>query len=131
MSQLAIKGHEARGKEVIELLEMLGGKISRECGYKDGFDPHYVYFIDTEENSFIDGFLLGDKNSNWFSIFTLEEFLEEFPYKVGDKVIYRNNIFYIKSVQWDCEKNTVIYYIDADWSAGYVVEADNLQPYKE
>lgn len=64
-------------------------------------------------------------------IFTLEEFEQKFPYKVGDKVKYINNIFCIKSAQWDNEKNTVIYYIDADWSAGYVVETNDLQPYKE
>ena len=27
MAKLAIKGHASRGKEVIEILEMLGGKI--------------------------------------------------------------------------------------------------------
>lgn len=38
MSQLAIKGHPTRGKEVIQLLEMLGGC---KCGYETilPFDP--------------------------------------------------------------------------------------------
>lgn len=31
MARLAIRGHETRGKEVIELLEMLGGKNDNHC----------------------------------------------------------------------------------------------------
>lgn len=30
MAQLAIKGHKTRGKEVIEIFKMLGGKIRRD-----------------------------------------------------------------------------------------------------
>lgn len=110
MAQLAINGHATRGKEVIEILEMLGGKISYECGYEDGFDPHYVYFIDANENSLIDGFLLGDKNPAEFSIFTLEQFIEKFPYKVGDKVSseYLKN-YKIDKAEWESCNNRVIY----------------------
>ena len=36
MSQLAIKGHATRGEEVIQLLEMLGGKSNGNMnGYND------------------------------------------------------------------------------------------------
>ena len=130
MAKLAIKGHSTRGKEVIEILERLGGKISHECGYKDGFDPHYVYFIDTNENFFIDGFLLGDKYSTDFSTFTLEVFLEKFPYKVGDKVItiYGKNGVVSRNI-WSERDNCVRYELEADVDSFYFV--NELQPYKE
>lgn len=131
MAILAIKGHATRGREVIEILEMLGGKISHECGYGDGFDPHYVYFIDTNENSFIDGFLLGDKNPAEFSIFTLEEFLEKFPYKVGDKILYKTYGIYlrIKTMLWNIEKEQVFYRMASNKL--FVATADELKPCKE
>lgn len=123
--KLAIKGHPTRGKEVIEIFKMLGGK---DVGY-GGIGSRYYNYLDEFGN------ITGTTKlpeSKTFVTYTLEEFLEKYPYKVGDKVKYINNLFYIKSLQWDCcEKNTVIYYIDADWSAGYAVEADDLQPYKE
>lgn len=134
MAKLAIKGHATRGKEVIEILEMLGGKISRECGYEDGFDTHYVYFIDTNENSFIDRVLLNAINLTWFSIFTLEEFLEKFPYKVGDKVLYKIYGIHskIKSMLWNKEKEQVFYRLESNKL--FVATSDELKPiypYKE
>ena len=122
MSNLAIKGHKHRGKEVIQILEMLGGKnVSQHKGNSDK-----LYIIQDGEIH-----LNFTTFSYCFKVFTIEEFFEKFPYKVGDKVKYINNVFFIKSLQWDSDKNTIIYYIDADWSAGYVVEADELQPHKE
>ena len=132
MANLAIKGHNERGKEVIEILEMLGGKISNECGYEDGFDSHYAYFIDTNENSFIDGFLLGDKNSTEFSIFTLEEFLEKYPYKVGDKAIAFGSNCVIIGAVWDESINEVVYRIRIDETEYTTTKlSSQLQPYKE
>ena len=42
--KLAIKGHPTRGKEVIELLEMLGGKNQVYRGKNE----YHIYFIDNE-----------------------------------------------------------------------------------
>ena len=134
MAQLAIKGHPTRGKEVIEILEMLGGKISHECGYEDGFDTNYVYFIDTNENYFIDGLLIGDKNLTKFSILTLEEFLEKFPYKVGDRVLLKGVVKTIKQVCWNNTENEVIYKLETNirgFSEEYYVYHYDLKPYKE
>ena len=83
--KLAIKGHPTRGKEVIELLEMLGGKTNCDCSadnlglcylINDGFDicAHCFGYDDYED---------GELN-----IFTLEEFLKKYPFKIGDKVVY-------------------------------------------
>ena len=45
MSRLAIKGHETRGKEVIRVLEMLGGKNSNHC---TGSFINRCYFINED-----------------------------------------------------------------------------------
>ena len=128
MEQLGIKGHATRGKEVIEILEMLGGKISQECGYEDGFDSHYVYFIDTNENYYIDGLLLiGDERITKLSIFTLEEFLEKYPYKIGDRVK-------IPNCDVACRVTNMIWNgIEIEYettNSEETVFADELQPYK-
>lgn len=85
MTQLAIKGHATRGNEVIEILEMLGGKISNRELY--GNVPHYGYYI--HDNGYIS--LMHCSLLKNVIVFTLEEFLEKFPYKVGDKVLYKYN----------------------------------------
>jgi uncharacterized protein YutE (UPF0331/DUF86 family) len=77
---LAIKGHKTRGKEVIELLEMLGGSnIHNLSGNKN-----FAYYVNAHENIIrgID-FLFGYEDMKFF---TLEEFLEKYPFKVGDRV---------------------------------------------
>ena len=79
MLTLAIKGHATRGSEVIALLEMLGG-INK-------------YNILTTEENFLyccreedDAIIVTYPDSTDQKVFTLEEFEEKFPYKVGDKV---------------------------------------------
>ncbi len=79
--KLAIKGHSTRGKEVIELLKMLGGCDS---GY-GGLGVHYYYYISQFGN--IEG-SSEPYEFNTYIVFTLEEFLEKYPFKVGDKVVY-------------------------------------------
>ena len=81
---LAIRGDKERGKEVIALLEMLGGK--NQAYY--GKDEYHIYFIDKE--GMITTLLYNDccYTHLTYQIFTLEEFLEKYPFKVGDKVVY-------------------------------------------
>ena len=83
--KLAIKGHVSRGKEVIELFKMMGGC---ECGYCGGGTGFYYYisqFGNIEASCKPTEF-------DTYIVYTLEEFLEKFPYKVGDKVyIYIQN----------------------------------------
>ena len=81
--KLAILGHETRNEEVIELLKMLGGRdvSGFSCTKTDQFfhvspNDGYVYW-DYNEPSIVE---------NKFEVFTLEKFLEKFPFKVGDFV---------------------------------------------
>ena len=77
--KLAIKGHPTRGKEVIELLEMLGGKNNYKV---DGANINCTYIIRHFDHSIIGGW-----SSSTEIVFTLEEFLEKYPFKVNDRVI--------------------------------------------
>lgn len=121
MAQLAIKGHATRGKEVIELLEMLGGR--NDCNYGGGV-TRYIYTID--EKGTINWYIPYPAGS--FVVFTLEEFLEKFPHKVGDKVSskYLKN-YKIAKIEWEGTNNRVIYKLQGmGWYS-----VDELQPYKE
>ena len=79
--KLAIKGHPTRGKEVIELLKMMGG---RDVGVLKGNHDYYV--IDECENNLIKFYGHNYIRCHEFVVFTLEEFLEKYPFKVGDYV---------------------------------------------
>lgn len=79
--KLAIKGHATRGKEVIKLLEMLGGRNKNHC---TGIFINLIYFIN--ENGYIESTVDFFKKCH-YETSTLEEFEKLYPYKVGDKVV--------------------------------------------
>lgn len=75
--RIAIQGHPTRGKEVIQILESLGGKnTSGLWGCSKALYHIYKGEICNEHY-----------NPTISKIYTLEEFEKEFPFKVGDKVI--------------------------------------------
>lgn len=125
MSIIAIKGHTKRGKEVIEILEMLGyinqhnysGDADSLCFYSNG-NTNIIYY-DWINSCYEDEDVI---------VFTLEEFLEKYPYKVGDYARFsRTNIaVIIKAMKW--ENNEVVYQLSGsdDWWS-----VDNLKQYKE
>jgi hypothetical protein len=121
MAHLAIRGHATRGKEVIEILEMLGGKIRRDRLAGNEFT--FWYYIN--ENGYIDydHYTLFSDTID----FTLEEFLEKFPYKVGDKVynIVHDENQIITKLTW--QEDEVIYQTNNNEH----VYVNYLQPYKE
>lgn len=128
MAKLVIKGHASRGEEVIKILEMLGGENKE--GH-NGNNPNVAYYISHNNNT-----ILCDCISNIYPNiykcidYTLEEFLEKFPYKIGDKVKCWINgycsINNIKDIQWDSIANEIKYKIQDYWYSTM-----NLQPYKE
>ena len=129
MAELAIIGHPTRGKEVIEILEMLGGKNLNN--FNGASNMYYLIGLIVPKILGV-GKLELDKSDEQFTYFTLEEFLEMFPYKVGDKVCYQPNlqidticISEIISMKW--ADNSVIYFT----SNGHSLHACDLQPYKE
>jgi hypothetical protein len=132
MAQLAIKGHQTRGKEVIEILEMLGG--NNPDNLIANFD-YLGYFIGKQTRNIYLFHLQGFDSQNVI-IFTLEEFLEKFAYKVGDKVqrkgaTYCDPIYEVEKMQW--VDNHVEYTTKHCWynSCHNTFTAEYLQPYKE
>ena len=119
--KLAIKGHSTRGNEVIELLEMMGG-INRWGA--SGVLPNLYYFISNE------CILYSLQIEKDVVIFTLEDFLEKFPFKVGDKVevCETGKVFTIGNMIWEDEFYTV-HYCNMEDIEYYT--AKELKPYKE
>ena len=104
---LAILGHPTRGREVIEILERLGGH-----NYSSGLlgKAKFYYYIGNYNSI---SYISKEKLSDSFITFTLEEFLAKFPYKVGDKVLINagEDICTIKSMTWDKKNGRVAYRI--------------------
>ena len=123
MTTIAIKGHATRGKEVIQLLEMLDGV--NYYNLKGSVDS-YFYYID-ESNKI---YSCWDPNVKNVIIYTLEEFEKKYPYKVGDDVITKsNNVYKIKEMMWN---NKEIVYALGDGESNICwYNTAELQPYKE
>lgn len=106
--KLAIKGHLTRGKEVIKLLEMLGGKDI--IGYTGGSDDT-CYFIGPVTKRICIGYCSG------YLKISLEEFEAKYPYKVGEKVLYLNGRKewvegIIDKMIWNDNNGTLTYYVN-------------------
>lgn len=77
--KIAIQGHPTRGKEVIRILESLGGRNT--SNWRGNGDISDGFFIDN------DGIIRFSNLPKGYKLYTLEEFEKEFPFKIGDKVI--------------------------------------------
>ena len=120
--KLAIKGHPTRGKEVIELLEMMGGHAAFINTISNNIDK--AFFISDYENCFYRKSIRfipdSSKEMEDFNVFSLEEFLERFPYKVGDE--FCNPYDKITEMFWD-EEDEIVYY-KTEYSRDYVTTTD-------
>ena len=120
MTNLAIKGHPTRGKEIIEILEMLGG-INK-----------YNLRGDTDEWFILNGTQIQRSGMLFDGIsFTLEEFLEKYPYKVGDKVELNGIGVEITGMNW---LDKTINYEGKSIKLGSeydCLSVQDLKPYKE
>ena len=107
---LAIEGDKERGNEVIALLEMLGGdNIWNASGT---FEKVY-YSISNGR------ILYSPQLEKGTVVFTLEEFLEKYPYKVGDIVkTDKDEEGVIKQMRW--VNNDIVYWVNShktcDWT---------------
>ena len=128
MTTLVLKGHATRGKEVINLLEMLG---ANRLGYKDTFVGFY-YYIECG------AICSSDEYPTYSKVFTLEEFLEKYPYKVGDKVEFKSigdanlksKIIYM---EWCNSLNKVLYTTEDAHviSTEDIIETKSIPPYMD
>ena len=128
--KLAIRGHATRGKEVIEIIEMLGGKNYQRW---NGNATDCVYTINSPCSNSIECLYAVSREA--YQIFTLEEFLEKYPFKVGDKVNSpcRGCVKTITSMEWDTNTNAVTYILDNRiyTNVDLLKVFNDLQPYKE
>lgn len=126
MAQLAIKGHSTRGSEVIALLEEFGGKnITPKL---EGNGSGQIYYIRDSNNEIICATHASD--SNLSMVFTLEEFEEKYPYKIGDKVSIDQDTCTVLKRWWDESVNEVAYYIEGTNIKG-TTYIKYLKPYKK
>lgn len=117
--KLGIKGHKTRGKEVIEMLKILGGKNSNKLV---GFDDKFFYYI---SDKIICSSYIGSDEIKGYTIFSLEDFLEKFPHKIGDKVIcYNEQVSSITSMKWDSVISDIVYILDN----GLHASSSNMKP---
>lgn len=126
--KIAIKGNELRGKEVIQILESLGGV--NVCPLRGNSADSY-YYIDYDCNNAIHCHDLKYVNK-YCKKYTLEEFEKEFPFKIGTKVIV---------LDYSNKKGTIInikpcgpilsYLIKLETGNGVYRTTKYLKPYKE
>ena len=111
--KLAIQGHPTRGNEVIELLKMMGGANPfSNNGELLGNKENCCYYIPkiNAPSKYISWNYIGPEEIDKYAIFTLEEFLKKYPFKVGDKVMdgYGDSLT-IKSMEWSEDCETMVY----------------------
>ena len=129
MANLAIRGHATRSKEVIEILEMLGGTNRDNCW---GVFDNRLYLINDSGN--IEDTSLRNKSN--YQVYTIEEFLEKFPYKVGDRVRvaeYESEVR-ISNIHWDgCGVRYEVVTDEVEWYSAKELNEFNEpnKPYKE
>jgi len=118
--KLAIKGHPTRGEEVIKLLEMMGGiNESNHSGKGENSIYYLRYYVDNVVADILYQ-IYPNTNDDDFKIFTLEEFLERFPYKVGDE--FCSPYDKITEMFWD-EEDEWVYY-KTEKSEGFITALD-------
>lgn len=123
MKKLAIEGHKTRGNEVIELLEMLGGKNIQRL---NGALSKWYYIIDNQSIS------VCMSVENDYVVYTLEEFKDKFPFKVGDKVRipeYESDVKIVDMKYFNIEttaKEHVLYAVYCDDEEEWYTEEDLL-----
>ena len=123
--ELGIKGHLTRNDEVVKILEMLGGK--NQYKIVGGLENHFYYIGDKDK--YITNSYIGPDEIKGYEIFSLEEFLKKFPYKVGDKVEFWSEVDYygrteletseIISMRWNSARCEVAYRLKGECKEFY------------
>ncbi len=118
---LTILGSKKSSDEVVELLQMFGGKLVET---NEGEDGGQVFHLDA------DGHIVRGYPSGDYVSYTLGNFKEKYPYKVGDKVIHQNCMRFVRGLEWN---GTEVRY-RISYGDNYLlseVKVEHLKPYKE
>jgi hypothetical protein len=124
--KLAIKGHKERGKDVLNLLKSLGGKERDHTQWSYEYKENLYYINKDGEIDY--GFVQNTLYQTTHKIYTLEEFEELYPFKVGDKVHYtgtaisfnKDNICTITGLHWNHALNQVFYILDNRYQCSHL-----------
>ena len=124
--KLAIKGHPERGKEVLNLLKSLGGEERAHTQWSYEYKENLYYINKDGEIDY--GFVQNTLYQTTHKIYTLEEFEELYPFKVGDKVHYtgtaisfnNDNICTITGLHWNHALNQVFYILDNKYQCSHL-----------
>lgn len=119
--KIAIQGHSTRGKEVIKILESLGGRNNEYSG------NHPELYYELHSNSIV---AMCTKSDD-YKYYTLEEFEKEFPFKIGDKVMFPVKIGWAsgKVTGLTYRQDQLKYEVDVRISGYHYVESHKLQLY--
>lgn len=104
---------------------MLGGS---NIGNLKGHSVKCFYLISSTRLNEIVCF---DAVPNAYQVFTLESFLEKFPYKMGDKVKHGGEVKEVNGMKWDTDRDTVIYTITGKYDIIDCYNCMFMHPYKE
>lgn len=123
MGEIAFKGNKSRGYEISHLLCVLNKMTSLDCNC---CDEDAIYFINNSYGTkFIDGTHFKDSYLyNGYNIYTIEEFEEKYPYKIGDEVLSNNRFGKILTMEWSCLNSEVMYNVCGDNFKEYVYAED-------
>lgn len=105
--KLAIKGHGSRGKEIVEILKMLG---AQNPDVLNGCCTYLVYYIDNDGN--INA--LSSYSDDEFIVFSLQEFLYLYPYKINDLLDLKLDYLscFITGMRWNEKSECVEYHAE-------------------
>ena len=113
MREIAFKGNKSRGYEISHLLCSLNEMtpLDYNCCDEDA-----VYFINNSYGTkFIECiYFIYSYLYNGYNVYTIEEFEEKYPYKIGDEVLSNNGFGKILAMKWDCFNDEVIYNVHGD-----------------
>lgn len=105
--KLAIKGHASRGKEIVEILKMLG---AQNPNIINGCCTYLAYYIDDDGNIET----ISSYNDNEFVVFSLQEFLSLYPYKINDLLDLKDGRLscFITGMRWNEKSECVEYHAE-------------------
>ena len=123
MARLAIQGNPARNDEILGIFEMLGAHNAYQF---DATLSNYIYYIN-------DDYIVKSTHiRNAVCFFTLEQFLQNFPFRMGDKVIPNSQPFAtgtITGMDWCPSSDTVRYTVDISGIVYKDYPVEYLKPY--
>lgn len=114
-TKLAIKSDKNRSSDIIAILESLGGMSFNFENYHHTED--YYYFI--SNNGIIVCDYIDEYSSNQYTLLTIDEYYDLFPYKLGDEFNYSE---VIDNMFWDENYGCVLY--KTNKSQGYVTATE-------